>query len=116
MRAIRGAITVEKNSRKEILKATQELLQQVISKNKINIEEFVSITFTATHDLDSVYPAVAAREIGLDKVPLLCFQEMNVKNSLNMCIRVMVYINRVCSLTDIKHVYLKKAAYLRPDL
>ncbi len=116
MRAIRGAISVDKNSRRDILDATKELLEQIILLNKIEIEEFVSITFTATDDLDSVYPAVVAREIGLDKVPLLCFQEMNVKNSLRKCIRIMIYINRDCSLKDISHVYLKKAAYLRPDL
>lgn len=116
MRAIRGAISVEKNSRRDILDATKELLQQIILLNKIEIEEFVSITFTATNDLDSVYPAVVAREIGLDNVPLLCFQEMNVKNSLRKCIRIMIYINRDCSLENISHVYLKKAAYLRPDL
>lgn len=116
MRAIRGAISVEKNNRQNILESTKELIQQLINENKIEVDEIVSITFTATDDLDSVYPAVAARELGLDKVPLLCFQEMNVKNSLRKCIRIMLYINRDCSLDDIKHVYLKKAAYLRPDL
>ncbi|MFP4015610.1 MAG: chorismate mutase [Halanaerobiales bacterium] len=116
MRAIRGAISVEKNNRTEILQSTKELLEYIIKENAISTEEMVSITFTATDDLDSVYPAVAARELGLDKVPLLCFQEMRVKNSLRKCIRVMLYVSRNCPLDEIKHVYLKKAAYLRPDL
>lgn len=116
MRAIRGAISVDKNNRNDILNATKELLQQIILVNQLEIEELVSITFSATDDLDSIYPAVVAREIGLDKIPLLCFQEMNVKNSLRKCIRIMTYINRDCSLEEVKHVYLKKAAYLRPDL
>lgn len=116
MRAVRGAITVEKNTRSEILKAVKELLTVVLESNQISLEEMVSIIFTTTADLDSVYPAVAAREMGLDLVPLLCFQEMKVKNSLAKCIRIMIYINRDCSLEEIKHVYLRKAVYLRPDL
>ncbi|NLM97482.1 MAG: chorismate mutase [Halanaerobiaceae bacterium] len=116
MRAIRGAITVDNNKRSEILKAVKELLTVILESNQVKLEEMVSIIFTATDDLDSVYPAVAAREMGLDLVPLLCFQEMKVKNSLEKCIRVMLYINRDCPLDDIKHVYLRKAVYLRPDL
>lgn len=116
MKAIRGAITVKKNTEEEILSATRELLIEIINTNNIKKEEMISILFTATSDLDSVYPALAARNIGLTTVPLLCFQEMNVKNSLNKCIRIMFNINRECSLDDISHVYLKKATSLRPDL
>lgn len=116
MRAIRGAISVDKNNRKDILQETKKLLKRIILENQIQTEEIVSIIFTATSDLDSVYPAVAAREIGLDKIPLLCFQEMEVKNSLRKCIRIMIYVNRDCSLEEVNHIYLNKAAYLRPDL
>lgn len=116
MKAVRGAISVEENTKEDILKASKELLENLIKLNKLTTQEMVSIIFTATADLDSVYPAVAARKIGLDKVPLLCFQEMKVKNSLKKCLRVMIYINRDCGLEEINHVYLKKAASLRPDL
>lgn len=116
MRAIRGAITVEEDISEEVLQASEELLREIIKNNSLLIEEFVSITFTATSDIKSVYPAVAARKLGLDNVPLLCFQEMKVENSLNKCIRVMVYINRDCKLEDLTHIYLRKAVNLRPDL
>lgn len=116
MRAIRGAITVKRNTEEEILEASKELLRKIIELNKIKKEEIVSILFTATDDLDSVYPAVSARDMGLDRIPLLCFQEMKVKDSLRMCIRIMFYIDRDSSLEEIKHVYLKEAASLRPDL
>ncbi|MEJ6952170.1 chorismate mutase [Natronospora cellulosivora (SeqCode)] len=116
MRAIRGAITVEEDKEDEVLQASEEILKEIINENDLQLEEFVSVTFTATADIKSVYPAVAARKLGLDNVPLLCFQEMKVENSLRKCIRIMVYINRDCKLDDIKHVYLRKAVNLRPDL
>lgn len=116
MRAIRGAISIDENSKKKILADTKKLLVEMIQKNNIDQEEIVSIEFTATRDLDEVYPAVSARKIGLMNIPLLCFQEMHVKKSLEKCIRIMIYINRDCSLDDINHVYLKKAEQLRPDL
>lgn len=116
MRAIRGAITVEKNSKQAILVATKKLLTELIKENQIKKEELVSIIFTATADLNQVYPAVAARTLGFKLVPLMCYQEMNVKGSLEKCIRVMVFINRDCTLKDINHIYLKKAKKLRPDL
>jgi chorismate mutase len=116
MRAIRGAITVERNSKESILKAVKELLETIINDNEIKGKEFVSILFTATPDLDQVYPAVSARQMGLEEVPLFCLQEMQVNGSLKRCIRVMVYINRDCSLSELKHIYLKDAVQLRPDL
>lgn len=116
MRAIRGAITVDKNTRKDILEASSELLKKIIELNKLEKEELISILFTATRDLDAVYPAVAAREMGLDRVPLLCFQEMDVKGSLARCIRVLVFIDKKSPLEEVKHVYLMEAVSLRPDL
>lgn len=116
MRGIRGAITVKKNNKEEILAATMELLNKIIELNRLTEDEMVSINFTATTDLDQVYPAVAAREIGLKNIPLLCYQEMKVINSLPKCIRVLIYVNRSCTLDEIRHVYLEKAEELRPDL
>ncbi len=116
MRGIRGAITVEKNEYDHILKATKVLLKKIIATNNITSSEIVSIIFTATSDLDRVYPALAARKIGFTDIPLMCYQELYVEDSLKMCIRIMIYVNRDCKHSEIKHIYLKNAKKLRPDL
>ncbi|WP_058485436.1 chorismate mutase [Defluviitalea phaphyphila] len=114
--AIRGAITVEKNTKEDILKNTQELLEEIIYRNNIDIKDIISIIFTATDDIDAAYPAIAARNLKITHAALLCFQEMKVQNSLKMCIRVMVQIKTEKSQIEMKHVYLKGAVVLRPDL
>lgn len=116
MRAIRGAITVKENSKTAISEAAEELINKILTDNNIRKEELVSIIFTATLDLDQAYPAAAVRKMGYDMIPLLCYQEMFVKNSLEKCIRAMVYINRECSQEEISHIYLRGAKKLRPDL
>lgn len=116
MRGIRGAITVASNTKKEILKASSELINTMIKSNDVKKQNIVSIIFTATSDLNQEYPAVAARKLGYTKIPLMCYQEMSVKNSLKKCIRCMIYINRDCNLNEISHIYLKEAKSLRPDL
>lgn len=113
---IRGAITVEQNTKEDILNSTEELIKKIIELNKLNIEDIVSILFTSTIDLNEAYPAVAARNIGITNASLMCVQEMYVKNSLNMCIRLMIQIQSELSQKDLKHVYLKKASILRQDL
>lgn len=113
--AIRGAITVDDNTPQQILDNTTVLLKEIIRRNKIDYNEIISIIFTGTKDLDSIYPAVAARELGMVDIPLFCCQEMYVKGSLEKCIRVMMNIQSPHSRT-IEHVYLKKAKSLRPDL
>lgn len=113
---IRGAITVEKNSKDEILKSSKQLLQAIIDANDLHIDEIVFILFTATKDLDEAYPAVAARNIGIVNAALMCTQEMYVKNSLPMCIRVMVQIQSNKTQKQLKHIYMKDASVLRPDL
>jgi chorismate mutase len=113
---IRGAITVDSNTTEETLKATTELLNSIIEANHLTQDEIVSILFTCTRDLDQAYPAVAARNIGITKAALMCVQEMYVQGSLAMCIRVMIQIQSERTQTMCKHIYLKKAAALRPDL
>lgn len=115
--AIRGAITIKENSKEAILEGTKELLEKVIQENHILQNSIISIHFSATKDLDAIYPAVAARELGITKASLMCFQEMYVVGSLEKCIRVEVVLDasHLNSYT-IKHQYLKEAKRLRPDL
>lgn len=113
---IRGAITIEENSEENIFQNTTILLQEIINRNNLKIEDIISIIFTATEDIDAAYPAVAARNLNITHAGLMCFQEMKVENSLKMCIRVMVQIRTDKTQDKMQHVYLKKASALRPDL
>ncbi len=115
-RGIRGAITVETNTENAILSATRTLLEQIVAANELIIGDIASVTFTATADLDAVYPAVAAREMGWTHTPLLCMQELAVQGSLPRCIRVLVHWNTERPPDEIRHVYLGEARKLRPDL
>ncbi len=115
--SIRGAITVAKNSKEDILEATRELLMAIIEANQIERQNIIQIHFSATKDLDAAYPAVAARAIGLTGTSLMCFQEMYVVGSLEQCIRASVLVNQEgLERIGVKHQYLKGAAVLRPDL
>ncbi|MEG1312339.1 MAG: chorismate mutase [Romboutsia sp.] len=115
--AIRGATTVESNDREQILNETAILMKDIIYKNKLELDDIISICFTMTKDLDKVYPAVAVREIlNITDIPLLNFEEKYIEGSLDMCIRVLVHINSEKSKFDIKHIYLKKAKELRNDI
>ena len=119
-RGIRGAITVEHNKVEEILEATRVLLQAIVLKNDLSAgnitQDLVSVIFTMTKDLDAVYPAVAAREMGWTNVPLLCMQEMDVDGSLEQCIRVLIHWNTEREQSEMQHIYLGEARSLRPDL
>jgi len=113
---VRGATTVKENTRLAILEATRELLAEIVAANGIETEAMASVIFTATPDLDAVYPAVAARELGWTQTPLLCMQEMAVRGSLAMCIRVLIHWNTDRAQQEIHHCYLRGARVLRPDL
>ena len=112
---IRGAITAQ-NTRVDILEKTKEMLEEIIEKNEIKIDEITSITFTATRDLDKVYPAVAAREMGITDAALMCIQEMFVEGSMMKCIRANVTVETDKKQKDAKHIYLGSAKLLRPDI
>ena len=116
MTSIRGATTVINDNKEEILLNTKELLQEIIKINKIDIEDIISIFFTATNDITKEYPAVAAREIGILNASLMCMDELYIEGSLPKCIRVMVNIETNKKQKDMKHIYLKEAIGLRPDL
>lgn len=114
--AVRGATTCEADSKEEITRATQELVAAIMDKNSISQKQIVSILFTATSDLVQEFPATAARGLGLDDVPLMCAQELNVVGSLPRCIRVMMHIVADKQKSDIHHIFLGNAQSLRKDL
>lgn len=114
--SIRGAITVEENKKDEILKATRKLLLYMEEKNNLNRDNVICILFSSTKDLNAEYPAKAARLLGYDQCGLMCFNEMEVLNSLEKCIRVMILYQSDLKQKNVNHVYLKKAKTLRPDL
>lgn len=113
-RGIRGATTVDHNDREEILAATRELLELLIEKNDLKVEDIVSAIFSTTEDLDAEFPAVAARELGWTETALMCAREIPVPNSLQKCIRVLIHVNTTRSAQEIQHVYIKEAVSLRP--
>ncbi|MFA7658849.1 MAG: chorismate mutase [Candidatus Gastranaerophilaceae bacterium] len=112
-KGIRGAITVESNTSKVIEEATLELLEELISQNKIEKDLISYVIFTLTEDLNANFPAKFAREkLAWDEVAMMCFHELDVPNSLKMCLRVLIVIN--CEQSFIpKFVYLKGAKTLR---
>ena len=116
IRGVRGAITVDVNSAAAILDATQELLEAMIASNQIAEDEVASILFTATPELTAAYPAKAARLIGWKRTALMGFVEADVEDGLPMCIRVLIHWNTDKSIGDIRHVFLREAIQLRPDL
>jgi len=113
--SVRGATTAE-NTRKSILANTRELLEKIIKQNNIETSGITSVIFTATQDLDAVYPAVAAREMGICDAGLMCMQEMFVEGSLTKCLRVLVIFETDLCQKEVRHVYLKGTRSLRPDL
>ncbi len=117
IRGVRGAISVTENTTDSILAATRELLQEIVQANPLlEKSELASIFFTLTDDLDAVYPALAARELGWVDVPLLCAREIAVPGGLPRCIRVLLHWNTNLPQNEVRHVYLREAASLRPDL
>jgi chorismate mutase len=114
-RGLRGATTVRENDAAAILAATSELLQTLIAANGLLEQDVASVFFTATPDLDAVYPAVAARELGWTQTALICVQEMAVPGSLPRCIRVLIHWNTDRGPDQLHHVYLNEARALRPD-
>ena len=112
-KGIRGAITVEENSLDSIKEATLELLSELLTQNKISKEDLSHVIFTMTKDLDAAFPATFAREdMGWNDVAMMCFNELEVENSLKKCLRVLIVVNCSDEFTP-KFVYLKGAENLR---
>ena len=116
LRAVRGATTVDEDAKEEILSATAELIEEMISRNDLVRDDLVSIVFTATPDLRAVFPAEAARGLGISDVPLLCARELDVEGAMPRCIRVLMHAYTERDLQSVRHVYLGDAKKLRSDL
>jgi chorismate mutase len=113
--AVRGAVQADANGAEEIVAATTELMRELLDRNQLAPEALVSCLFTTTEDLDAEFPAVAARGIGLDSVPLLCCREIPVPGSMERVIRVMMHFYAPPE-SEPAHVYLGATQKLRSDL
>jgi chorismate mutase len=117
IRGIRGATTIGADVKEQVSAATQELLNSIQAANPgLRIEDIASAWFTVSDDIVSTYPALAARQIGWDLVPMLCAREIPVPDGLPLCIRVLIHWNTDREQRAIKHVYLREAVKLRADL
>jgi chorismate mutase len=113
--ALRGAASVDRNGADEILGATTELMREIMTRNGLSPDSVVSCIFTATEDLDAEFPAVAARSLGFDRVPLLCAREIPVPGAMPRVIRVLIHYHAEQGHVP-THVYLGDARALRADL
>ena len=116
MRGVRGATTVDADTKDEVLLRTRQLLALMIRLNEIPSTDICSAIFTTTVDVMAEFPALAARQLGWLDVPLLCTHEISVPGSLKMCVRVLIHWNTARSQQEIRHVYIRGAEKLRPDL
>jgi chorismate mutase len=116
VRAVRGAIQVDSDSRQEILDGSAELVSTVLERNGLTADDIISIVFTATPDLTAEFPAYAARLLGLADVPLLCASEIAVPGALPRTLRLLAHVETERSRAQLRHVYLRGAAALRTDL
>jgi chorismate mutase len=113
--AVRGATRAPSNNPDTIVTATEELMRELMSRNSLDPERMVSCIFTSTHDLNAEFPAVAARNVGLDAVPLLCAEEIDVPGAMPSVIRALVHYYAPPDHTP-SHTYLGEAQDLRSDL
>jgi chorismate mutase len=113
--ALRGATSVDVNDSPSILAATEEMLREIMERNALTPDDVVSCIFTLTDDLDAQFPAVAARKLGFDQVPLLCAREVPVPGAVPRVIRILMHYHADEDHTT-RHVYLHEARRLRADL
>ncbi len=116
VRGLRGATTVDEDTAPQVTARSQELMRELMARNELVEDDVVSIVFTATPDVTSIFPAAAIREIGFGAVPLLCASEIAVPGSMPRCIRVLMHVYTTRTRDEIHHVYLHGAQGLRDDL
>jgi chorismate mutase len=113
---VRGATQLEEDTREHMLDRVAELVRDVMEANSLDVDDFISIIFTATSDLNSEFPAYAARQLGFDDVPLICARELEIEGSMPRVVRLMAHVDTELSRAEITHVYRHGAAALRRDL
>jgi chorismate mutase len=116
VRAVRGAIQVQANDRQAILDGTSELVTEVMGRNELTPDEVISVIFTATPDLTAEFPALAARRLGFQEVPLLCCTEIDVPAAMPRIVRLLMHVDRDMTRSAVQHVYLRGATALRLDI
>ncbi|MFL1382389.1 MULTISPECIES: chorismate mutase [unclassified Nocardiopsis] len=116
VRAIRGAVQVDADEREQVLEATAELVSEVMRRNGLGTEDVISVLFTATPDLTSEFPALAARKLGFVDVPLMCAAEIGVPHALPRVVRLMAHVETDRPRSELHHVYLRGAQALRLDI
>ncbi len=116
VRALRGATTVDVDSEEQVTQRTQELLVALMERNSVSHDDLISVLFTATKDIVSMFPAAAARRIGFGDVPLICARELDIDGATPRCVRVLVHLNTDKTRGELHHVYLHGARELRDAL
>ena len=116
VRAARGAIKIDGTASASVLASTERLVRALLDRNEVETEDLISILFTATEDLHAVFPAEAARRMGLGIVPLLCAREIPVDGAMPGVVRVLMHFHSARDLASVEHVYLDGAEALRDDL
>ncbi len=116
VRALRGATTLDADTAEQMTARVTELLGAMFERNALTHDDVISIVFTATDDLHTMFPAAAARTVGLGDVPLLCARELDIAGATPRCVRVLMHVNTSRSRAELHHVYLEGARGLRDDL
>lgn len=116
VRAVRGATQLVTDTREEMLDRVAEMVTEVMASNRLEVDDFISVIFTATSDLVAEFPAYAARRLGFGEIPLLCARELEIEGSMPRVVRMMAHVETDLPRADITHVYLHGAATLRSDL
>lgn len=116
VRAVRGATQLTSDTREEMLERVAEMVTEVMTVNGLDVDDFISVIFTATSDLVSEFPAYAARGLGFGEVPLICARELEIDGSMPRVVRMMAHVETDRARSEITHVYLHGAASLRSDL
>lgn len=115
-RAVRGATQLDEDVREHMLDRVAEMVLDAMTANGLEVDDFISVIFTATSDLVSEFPAYAARQLGFGEVPLLCARELEIERSMPRVVRMLAHVETDLPRADITHVYLHGAAALRTDL
>ena len=116
VRALRGATTIDSDTPEQVKERITALLNEMLDRNGVDHADLISIIFTATPDVVSMFPATAARQLGLGDVPLLCARELDIVGATPMCMRVLMHLTTTRSRSELHHVYLEGARELRDDL